>query len=83
MIISVKIAPVEYWCEEARALTKEYPEMLLWSGRTIKIETLSMRRSEAHCGSDEWEVVESDIPKPPWFVPGAREWVCRPFLEMD
>jgi len=87
MIARVRIAPVERWCDEARA--GNVPDSATVAGNEILIFTESCRlRFVWRCGGKEWKV-EDDSSKRfreaigKQYVPGIHSWICEHMLEMD
>ena len=84
----MRIAPVERWCEVAKAIAAKHPVVLQESGKYIDIFTESARQGVTwQCGGREWQVepklalerrtamnFDSDF---------SRWWVCEHVLEMD
>lgn len=71
MIATVRIAPIEQWCEECKAMprTKNFRP-----GQIVFIETDSMKQSKYH-----------KEPTRIWHGPAGKEfgWICEHMLEMD
>ncbi len=96
MIVKVKIAPFEKWCEPMRQAMALAPPHLLHRfglpiGVEISIETSSMRTTQTviPCGGKEWRVVELPAEITPFDAEtgevkkGGRGWICEHVLEMD
>ncbi len=93
MIVKVKIAPFEKWCEPMRQAMAHMPpdSFTLPIGLEIGIETSSMRtaRTVIPCGGKEWRVVELPANITPFDAETGevknrgRGWICEHVLEMD
>lgn len=88
MIATVRIAPVERWCEGALQYVASYSNYAVLAGMQVEILTESMKREEfsnSPC-KRSWEVSEKsdreiceilDLD----YTPGGR--ICEGMLEMD
>ena len=83
MIVKVRIAPIENWCEHAQEWAKTHPEMLSWPGKVVEILPHTMQTNLG--GEREWQSSEAtdELLDPSWFVKGLPGYFCESMLEMD
>jgi hypothetical protein len=94
VIATVRIAPVERWCEPMKAQMRDFPQYnySVLVGLPIQIRPASMRIAADYCGGKGW-VVEWDSVKVMDSLQGytgrrapkkGKEYrACEHFLEMD
>lgn len=74
MIVKVKIAPLEYWCERALRHAEEDPLLKEWVGQEVEILTETMHVQD---GERYWHYAKAPNP----LYNGYR--TCEHVLEMD
>ena len=89
MITSVRIAPMEQWCELAKSYADTNPAFIKLVGRVVPIITESCRANESGCSSQfQWRVPD-EFAKIQFDEIGMRYnplgsfWICSSMLEMD
>lgn len=88
-IATVRIAPMERWCEKARAFAEENPQMKRRAGQMVNIIMESCRPNQSGCSAKhEWQVPDDEAAEHfeqmgIEYNPAGKTWICESMLEMD